>query len=250
MFKPKKVYKMKDKHEKHYTDKGFLPNLPMKLIIAGRSHISGKTNLVGSLLLLDSYYNKDFKGEDIYIISPSIDTDDKINSIIEVKDIPDENLMDCPNEEILTLLYDEIEEDFKNTKGKKKNYLFYFDDCSYSGGLKKNRYGIISKFFQNGRHLNISTIATTQVYNDINLNLRRNASAIISFNISDKDLDILTEENNYLPNKKMFKQIFRKYVDKKHAFFVINYSNNQDELYLDMNFMPIKELKNNDDNDE
>ncbi len=240
MFKPKKVFKMKDKHEKHYTDKGFLPNLPMKLIIAGRSHISGKTNLVGSLLLLDKFYNKNFKGENIYIISPSIDTDDKINSIIEVKDIPDENLMDCPNEEILSLLYDEIEEDFKNTKGKKKNYLFYFDDCSYGGGLKAKRYGIVSKFFQNGRHLNISTIATTQVYNDLHLNLRRNASAIISFNISDKDLDILTEENNYLKNKNEFKDLFRSVVNQKHSFFVINYSNNQDDMYLDSNFMPIK----------
>ena len=240
MFKPKKVYKMRDKHEKHYIDKGFLPNLPFKTLICGRSHISGKTNLCGSLILLDSFYNRNFKGDDIYIISPSIMTDDKINSIIEVKKIPDENLFEYPDEEILTALYDKLEDDFLNTKGKKKHTLFYFDDCSFGGAMKGKKHGIINKFFQNGRHINISTLACSQVYNDIDLNMRRNASAIISFNISDKDLDILCDENNYLKDRKEFKKLFRDVVNDKHKIFTICYSNNQKDMYLDSNFMPVR----------
>ena len=239
MFKPKKVFKMKDKHEKHYIDKGFLPNLPMKLLAVGRSHISGKTNLCGSLILLDSFFNKNFSGNDIYIISKSIKSDDKINTIIEVKNIPEENLFDCADPDIIEALYEKIEEEFLNTKGKKKHYLFYFDDCSCSGALKGKR-NIVQTLFQMGRHINISVIACSQVYNDIDINMRRNASAIISFNISDKDLDILCDENNYLENRKDFKKLFRNTVNAKHKFLCINYSNNQEDMYLDSNFMPVR----------
>ena len=59
------IKRMKDKGERHYTDKNDLFNLPMKLLVIGRSQLSGKTNFICSILLDDDprLYGDDFKGE-------------------------------------------------------------------------------------------------------------------------------------------------------------------------------------------
>ena len=36
-----KILKVIDKTEKHYTDKGLLWDLPMRLLVVGKSHLSG-----------------------------------------------------------------------------------------------------------------------------------------------------------------------------------------------------------------
>ena len=50
-----KILKVIDKNEKHYTDKGLLWDLPMRLLVVGKSHLSGKT-----ILLLIYYYKMIF----------------------------------------------------------------------------------------------------------------------------------------------------------------------------------------------
>ena len=66
-----KMLKMKDKAEKHYTPKPMIFDIPFRLLIVGKSQLSGKTNLVGNLLLdpMDQFYGRDFKGENIFIVS-------------------------------------------------------------------------------------------------------------------------------------------------------------------------------------
>ena len=61
----RKILKMKDRGEKHYTAKDRIFDLPFKLIIIGRSQLAGKTNLLGNLLLRKEYYLNDFKGENM-----------------------------------------------------------------------------------------------------------------------------------------------------------------------------------------
>jgi len=77
------IEKVNDKKDSYYTDKGLLPNLPMKLIVVGKSHISGKTTLVHNLI--NRFYNDDFEGKNIYIISKSINVCNKIDDIIKKK---------------------------------------------------------------------------------------------------------------------------------------------------------------------
>lgn len=61
-----KVLPMKDPHESLKIPKGhYLFNLPMRLIICGASERSGKTNLIGNMLI--RWYKDDFKPEDTYI---------------------------------------------------------------------------------------------------------------------------------------------------------------------------------------
>ena len=62
---------MKDRGEKHYTHKPMLFDIPFKIIVVGRSQLARKTNFLGNLLLRKEYYLDDFKGEDIYLVSPS-----------------------------------------------------------------------------------------------------------------------------------------------------------------------------------
>ena len=45
--------------------------------------------------------------------------------------------------------------------------------------------------------------------------------------------------NHHIKNKKEFIRAFRKATNKKHSFFVINYSNDFKGRYLDSSFNPI-----------
>ena len=89
-----KILKMRDKNESHHRKKGKLFDLPMKLLVVGKSQLSGKSNLIGNLLLQEDkrLYRNEFEGDNIYIVSPSARTDDKIRTIIEELDIPGSNV--------------------------------------------------------------------------------------------------------------------------------------------------------------
>ena len=69
---------------------------------------------------------------------------------------------------------------------------------------------------------------------------RENMTMGVFFNCSDKQLDLITEDINYLTTKKLFKKKFRESTSEKHSFFVVNFSNDKDEMYLNKNFEPIK----------
>ena len=85
---PERLLSIKDDS---ISKKGMIFDLPMRVALCGASGM-GKTSILGSLCLLNSFYSKDFKGKDIYIISPSLPTDFKLKTIIKEKDIPEENL--------------------------------------------------------------------------------------------------------------------------------------------------------------
>ena len=97
----------------------------------------------------------------------------------------------------------------------------------------------------------ISVITTAQAYTQIAKNIRLQASAMIIFQTSNKELEILETENNYLRGgKKAFYKMFRDNVKEKHDFLCINYSNNYDEMYLDKNFRPLAEVIDKMDEDK
>ncbi len=51
--KPINIYKVKDKKEKYYTDKGLLFNLPFRILMVGKSQFSGKSSCIINLLIQD-----------------------------------------------------------------------------------------------------------------------------------------------------------------------------------------------------
>lgn len=242
------IDKMKDSGEKFYTKMKHLFDIPFRLLIVGKSQLSGKTNFVGNILLKENFYKGKFKGEDIYIVSPSTKTDKKLSTIITQLDIPKENIFKSYNEEELEVLYDILEDDYKEaTENKRKvsNKLVFFDDMSYGGMLKNQRYGIIAKLFANGRHLNISTIVTAQTYSDILVSARENATGIILFGCSTRQLELIADDHNYI-KKKEFYEMFRKCTNEKHSFLVINYTNDFAQRYMTKNFEPICVCEDNE----
>lgn len=232
------ILKMHDSGESHYTDKGDLWNLPMKLIIIGRSQLSGKTNFLGSLLLQEDarMYRKDFKGEDIYLFSPSHDTDHKLKIMIQEKEIPASNIFPSMNENIIEALYENIQEAYLKAiaEGKKPVHsLFIFDDMSFGNKTKNSA---VEKLACNGRHLMISTIITAQKYSQISTVMRENATGMVLFNCTDKQMDLISEDNNYLPKKDDFRKLFRKLTRERHSFMAVNYSNSADKMYQNLHF--------------
>lgn len=233
------ILRMVDTGENHYTDKGLLWNLPMKLIIIGRSQLSGKTNLLGSLLLQEDsrFYRNDFAGEDIYLFSPSADgSDHKLSTIINEKEIPKSNIFPKMCETTIEALYENIQEAYlKALEEKKKpvHSLFIFDDLAQGGQLKSK---MIEKLCIVGRHIMISTIMTSQKYTLVSTVARENATGFVLFNSTDKQLDLISDDNNYLSKKNDFKDLYRKLTKENHSFMVVNYSNNADNRYQNSNF--------------
>jgi hypothetical protein len=236
------IYKVIDKADSYYTKKDLIFDLPLRIGIIGASQRSGKSSVIVNLVCRDEFYNKDFKGENIYIISPSIENDLKLKKMIEVKDIPDHNLFTEYDEGLLEELYNMLAEDYKNSvdsREKPTNKLIIMDDLSYSGALKNKTHGIISKLFCNGRHILVSTLLTSQKYSDLLTTCRENLNGAVLFSCSNKQLDLIEQDHNFLKNKKDFNNMFRDATKEKHSFFVVNYTNGED-LYQDSNFNFIK----------
>jgi len=234
------IYKVKDKAESYYTKKDTIFDIPLRLLIVGKSQLSGKSNILVNLLLRDEFYNKDFDGDDIFLVSPSIKNDEKLKNVIKIKEIPDENLFLEYDEDILKELYKMLQEEYEESVSnleKPKNKIIIFDDASYGGDLKKKSNGIINKIFSNGRHINLSVIITAQKYSDILSAARENCNGAIFFNCSNKQLELIEADHNYLKSKKEFMTMFRNTMnDGKYSFLVVNYTNPKEERYLDKNF--------------
>lgn len=238
------IYKVKDEAETYYTKKDIIFDIPFRLLIVGKSQLSGKSNILVNLLLRDEFYNKDFDGENIFLVSPSITNDEKLKKIIKVKEIPEENLFLEYDEDVLKQLYQMLQDEYEEAKAngeKPQNKLIIFDDMSYNGALKSKQHGIINKIMSNGRHINLSSIQTSQKYSDLLTSSRENANGAIFFNCSNKQLELIEADHNYLGSKKEFMNMFRNVMNEKHSFLVVNYTNPKEQRYLDKNFDVISE---------
>jgi hypothetical protein len=245
-----KILKMNDRGEDYRVDKGLLFDLPMRLMVVGKSQNSGKSNFLGNLLLRPydsddvtgrSLYANDFEGRNIYVVCPSVGIDKKWTSIIESKKIPKGNVYDHYDEQELEALYDRLESDFlvKEAQGKPEHVLIIMDDCSFSGSLRDKIHGLMAKLFCNSRHLLINTIVTSQKYSDILTTARENATGCIFYGCTQKQLELIYNDHG-VQDKKDFIDMFRKATREKYTFLAVNYSNDPDERFLDSTFTPIK----------
>lgn len=232
------ILKVKDDSDKFHKAMPTF-DIPFKLLINGKSQLSGKTTIVLNLLLNPQFgYSNKFDGEDIYIISDN-KLDNKLKMLAEYKEIPDTNIMGY-DESVLDMLYDTLEEAFMEEKeeGNIKNRIIIFDDVGYSGNLKNKNFGIISKLVANGRHLNLSQIYTSQRFTMLSTTVRSNITGAILFNTPAKELELIAEDFNYLDNKKDFIEMFRRETKEPRSFLVVNFTN-KGGLYMDKDFKTI-----------
>lgn len=243
MSKKYDILEVKDKSKKHIIKKDIIPDIPYRMIVSARSGL-GKSNLLINLLLRDKYYLNDFDGDDIYIISGSLEGDDKLKKLIRNKEIPNENLLPDYIPEELNIIYDFLVDEYNEAmenKEKVKPKLIILDDVGYKNLMKNNnKNSPIDKIFCNGRKYNISVMLLVQRISQINTVCRSNANSIILFEPNIRETQILEQDYNYLGSKKEFyKMVNNVFQQDKHSFLFINLDNNGKNKYFDKNFNQI-----------
>ena len=204
------ILKIKDKSDSYYTHLKDIFDIPFRLIIVGKSFLSGKSTVILNLLLRDTFYKDHFKGDNIYIVSNN-KMDMKMQILKEEKEVPSENFMEF-SESNLEMIYEKIEEDAMeavNDNKKPVNSLIVLDDCAFGGDLKSKTNGTLSRIMCNGRHVNLSCIVTSQKYTQLSTTVRSNASGAILFGNSMKEVDSMEADLNYLDNKRDFIKLFK-----------------------------------------
>jgi len=235
------ILKIRDVSDSYYTKMDMLFDLPLRLLVSGRSQLSGKGTFILNLFRT-SFYGKYFDGEDIIYVTDN-KVDNKVKLLQKYKEIPDENIIPY-DDAVLNEIYDEIEEQFIESVSNgeiPKNKIIVFDDVGYSSSMKRGgENGIMKKLISNGRHLNLSQIYSVQSYKMAMTEIRNQITGAILFSTSLKELELISDDMNYLEDKKKFIKMFRKYTGKsKHSFLVVNFTNTQGELYMDDEFKPI-----------
>lgn len=220
------ILKVKDKEDKAFVKHEVLPDLPCRMLVTGRSMISGKTNFCVNILTLPQFYGKLFKGDNIFIVSPSLKTD-KLQHIIKHKMIPHCNLYDEYDEDLLMKLYGQLKDEYEQADTK-THKLILIDDCSFNGSLKSKNFGFIALLGQNSRHYLINTILISQKYCDTNINYRQNMSCLVAFATTMSECELICMENNCSTSKKKFMEAFNKATRMKHDFFMVDYTKDYD----------------------
>ena len=237
-----KLKKFKDPNNKNVIKKGMLPDLPTRTLIAGQSG-SGKTQILLSLLLSDDAYKNDFEGENMYVFAPNICN--KLNYLVEKKKIPEMNLfIGDLDEELLRELYEKLIEDYKNSiylEEKPAHTCLIFDDLGFSSVMtSKKKNDIFNKIACNSRKWLISTFTLVQDYYQINKVIRNNQTSLFLFNMNNRSLEAVEQENNYLKDKNSFKSMMRDNLQERHDFVIVNYSNTRNQgIYLNKDFEKI-----------
>lgn len=247
MPKPVEFYRMKDSSADYRIQKGRMFDLPMRLLIVGKSMLSGKSNYFCNLLSrpFDSndeegkdMYRKDFKAENIFIFSPSCSLDDKIKTLRDEMEIPLGNVFDDFSEDRLESVYNFLERKFHYEKEEglvPSPKLIILDDCSFGGGLKKKQNGTLAKVFMNGRHIAVSVIVTSQKYSDIPTSARENCTGCVLFECTRKQQELIYEDHG-MCDKKKFIKAFNTVTEKPHNAFIVNYSNHKSERFMDHHY--------------
>ena len=139
---PHKVLRVKDPHDSYHIKKELF-DLPMSMIVVGKSQLSGKSNFLTWLLCSDAAgYSKEFLGENMYIISPSYSNDNKLKIIARQFDIPRTNIIEQFDEQLVEGIYQHVEEEYEDYESrgmKPPQSLILFDDCSFDPDFKKVR---------------------------------------------------------------------------------------------------------------
>ena len=240
-----KIFKMKDKTDSFVINKKNIFDLPMRLLLIGKSG-NGKSSFLGNLLLRNDFYRNDFKPENIYIFSGS-KGDVKIATIISELDIPEENLFYQYDDEEINILYDHLVENYKDrvlNKEKPEHVLIIIDDLSFTNRMKVSKKdSALDRLASNSRKWLFSTLITAQKFSQLNTTSRENCTGMVLNNCSNKQIELIEADVNFTKSKKYFHELFREVTKDKYSTFIVNFSN--DTIYQDSNFENICICKDN-----
>ena len=235
----RKILKVIDKSDSYYTPMDGIPDLPVRMVVVGKSQLSGKSTIILNMLLRPEFYGGQFEPEDIYLVSNN-KLDNKLRILADQLEVPGSNIMRF-SEDRLQSVYDHIEDMAAEAVEEGTipvRSLVVVDDVAFSGDLKSKINGVMSQLACNGRHANISTITTAQKYSQLSTVIRTNCTAAILFGNSQRELDLITEDMNFLQTKKEFVNVFRDATREKNSFMVCDFTS--EGFYLDSEFKPIK----------
>lgn len=216
---PCDVYKVRDTSDSYHISVEDVPNLPCKIAITGRSQLSGKTNLLVNLLTRPNLYGKHFKGDDIYLFSPSLHTP-KLKSLIKYKKIPQTNCLPGYDEEQLKIIYEFLKEEFDD--GNTDHKILCFDDCGFDGRPGMNSF--LNDVILACRHYNISLVFLVQKYIMLSPTFRSNMTGLMAFPAVMSEVEHIAQENNTTGTKKNFIKKFQEVTSKPHSFMQVDYT--------------------------
>jgi len=244
------LHRMKDRSDSYVTKKNVLFNLPMRLVIVAKTG-GGKSSLLGNLLLKEDGYRDNFLPENIFIFSGSLAGDVKMRTITRELDIDPENQFSDYNEEALEGIYDYLVSRFNDlveqgVKDKQElNSLIILDDLAYSNAFKNNsKDSQLRRIFFNGRKFCISIIIISQKYTSVSTPLRENLSALIIGASSNKQVELVSSDHNYLKSGyNSFRRMFLDATKEPYHNLIINMDNDKEHMYYNNRFEPIKDYE-------
>jgi GTPase SAR1 family protein len=215
-------------YESKQSKYGMVTKLPMRSILLGPSG-SGKTVLLVSMIL--DIYRDCF--ERIYIWSPSVFVDHswepvkkyiekelKINTEKEKTYFDEYNHADLEN--VIDTQYKLIDHMKKQEYKKLFNILIVIDDFADSPSFTRHS-KLLHSLYTRGRHLMISTITSTQVFNALSPIIRKNITQLYVYKLRNyKDLETVLEELSALADKKVLLEMYNLATYEPHSFWYIN----------------------------
>jgi hypothetical protein len=233
----REILQMKDKTDSFTIKKKDIFDLPCRLLLLGKTGM-GKSSILGNFFLRQDFYRGDFLPENIFIFSGSVKGDMKLKTIIEQLEIPSSNVFDTYDEDAGHVIYDMLVENFNEALAQKetpKHSVIIFDDLGFTNLQRANKKNdILSRILCNGRKYLISTMTLNQRITQVSRTAREQVSGIIMGKCSNKDLELIEGDFNYI-NKNKFREMFRKNTEESHDFMVVNFSNGK-HIYQDKNF--------------
>ena len=231
------MLRVKDNTDSYAIDIPGWFSITPRVLLIGKSQYSGKTTFVVNAMLRETMFGPYYEGKNIYIFSESLDTDEKLRKLCDFKNIPKSNQISMIDEDIMKELWDKLEEDYLQSVSNKEtppNVMLIFDDISATGGLKKKKNGMISRFAMQGRHICVGFIMSAQKLTDLPTTVREQATVVVGWEMSDKQMNLLAADHSFFPKKSSFFKLFNSVIQEPRDFLIINYSaKNKDDRFMD-----------------
>jgi hypothetical protein len=178
----------------------YLNNFPgldrLKMIIGAASY-AGKTSLIYNLLTNPAFGFKRFYRSNIFLISPTFESDDIYRKAIDNGTLKRDHCYDTYSWSLLQEILEEQKENCETLPiSKRPSVLIILDDVAQD--LKNENQKRLVNAFSRWRHYRISFIITCQNYRSIPLGSRTNANAVVIFpnRMSETELNAVYEEQS------------------------------------------------------
>ncbi len=199
------------------------PIHPARMIITGSSG-GGKTNFLVNLILKCLYYDR------IYMYSKHLHQD-KYEYLHNHLSLLEESCKNAgmKNNKIIMAWEDDLSSLVSNDDlDKKYANLIILDDFPILSKANKNK---IAKLYCSCRHKNTSIITISQMYFQLDRNLRLNLSyAFIGNNSNKKELSLLTSEMAPELSSDQFKKLYKMIHGEKYQMLMIDNETKDDRL--------------------